>query len=499
MNMKILWASAISLGVSVSIGCSDDETPCVGPDCGTPQPCTTATCDDMSADMATDLDASIPDMVQDAEEDFPVSPDMPNDMSQDASPDAMPDAQMDMDPVFPPPAGSTLLSSSVPFVFRDADSLGSGSIAAGTTPDQFVTGESREAVAVHYDGTGVVWASRFGDPSNDQFTAVARRGNEVLLGGVSRGYSVGTSNNNDALLVRVTPAGFGPAFNYGTTGDELLYGLFDGGQVAHWIGVGEAGGGENRDGLVVAFDQSLNVLWATRFETGADDIFFDGAVVGNQIIAVGSTGVRNGARRSLVAAVGNNTVSWAQRGSADDTEALSAIVDGNTVLVAGRVASGANTQPAIMRFGADGAVTGVRFNTPGTATKIALGQRDVVVGYGANRTGMLLSWNGNSAMRLPFESQIMAGFLSNPLFESDGQFRTVFQSRSNTIVDLPFSLTPESSCSSAVEQVSTSSIGAADFAQVTLTPTALAFTGGAIANPRITPITATAQGGVCQP
>ena len=35
-------------------------------------------------------------------------------------------------------------------------------------------------------------------------------------------------------------------------------------------------------------------------------------------------------------------------------------------------------------------------------------------------------------------------------------------------------------------------------AQVTLTPTALTFTGGAIANPRITPITTTAQGMTCQ-
>ncbi len=495
MKMKSWRAAAIFLGVSISVGCSDDETPCVGTECGSPQPCTTAACNDMSADMATDLDAFMPDMGQDAEVDLPVA----TDMSQDLSDDAMPDAQMDMDPVFPAPDGSTLVSSSVPFVFRDAESLGGGVIAVGTTPDQFVAGESREALAVHYDGTGVVWASRFGDASNDQFTAVARRGNEVLLGGVSRGYSVGTSNNNDALLVRATATGYGPAFNYGTPGDELLYGLFDGGQVAHWIGVGEAGNGDNRDGLVVAFDQNLNVLWATRFETGADDIFFDGAVIGNQIIAVGSTGVRNGTRRSLVAAVGNNTVTWAQRSSADDTEAMSAHVDGNRVLVAGRVSSGANAQPAILRFGDDGLVNGVRFNTPGTATRIALGQRDVVVGFSTDRAGMLLTWDGTTAKRLPFESQLKAGFLSNPLFEADGQLRTVFQSTNDTIVDLPFSLTPESSCSGAVEEVGTSPIGAADFAQVGLTPTALTFTGGAIANPRITPITSTTQSGVCQP
>ncbi len=494
MKNIMMWSTTALLGLAIITGCSDDESACVGPTCSDPQPCTGAACDDMASDMKTNdlgADVSIADMVQDAEADTSVVRDM--------SADAMVDAQMDMDPVFPTPADSTLFKANVPFLFRDADSLGGGVIAVGTTPDQFVANEGREAVAVHYDGTGVVWSSRFGDPGNDQFSAVARRGNEVLLGGLTRGYSVGAANNNDALLVRATTTGFGAAFHYGTTGEEMLYGLFDGGQVAHWIGVGESGNGDNRDGLVVAFDQDLNVLWATSFETGDDEIFFDGAVIGNQIIAVGSTGVRDGIRRSLVAAVGNNTVAWARRSTTDYTEAIGAVRDGNKVVVAGRVASGAGTQPAIMRFTANGAVTGLRFNTTGAATNIRLGdQRDVVVGYGADRTGMLLTWDGTTAKRLPFQSQIRAGFLSNPLFEAGGQFRTVFQSANDTIVDLPFSLTPESSCSEAVEEVETNAIGAADFAQVTLTPTALTLTGGAITNPRTSAITTTAQGMTCE-
>ncbi len=494
MKNIIMWSTTALLGLAIVTGCSDDESACVGPTCSDPQPCTGAACEDMASDMKTnDLDADVStlDLGQDATQDM---------ASLDVGADMMADAQMDMDPVFPPAAKSTLFQTDVPFIFRDADRLAGGVIAVGTTPDNFIANESREAVAVHYDSTGVVWSARFGDPSNDQFTSVARRGNEVLLGGLSRGYSVGAANNNDVLLVRANATGFGEAFNWGTTGEELLYGLFDGGQVAQWIGVGESGNGENRDGLVVAFDANLQVLWATKFETGDDEIFFDGAVAGNQIVVVGNTGVKNGTRRSLVASVSNGAVAWARRSTADNTDATSAVREGNQVLVAGKASSANGSQPAIMSFAADGSVSGVRFDTAGMATNILVGdQRNAIVGYGANRAGMLITWDGNTAQKLPLETQLRAAFLSNPLFEAGGQNRTVFQSAGDSFVDLPFSLTPQSSCSSTVEELNINSVGPADFEQITLTPTSLSFTGGAITAPRITMMTTSKTDMVCQP
>ncbi|MEZ4459182.1 MAG: hypothetical protein R3E66_05555 [bacterium] len=111
---------------------------------------------------------------------------------------------------------------------------------------------------------------------------------------------------------------------------------------------------------------------------------------------------------------------------------------------------------------------------------------------------MLLTWDGNNAKRLPLEPQLRATFLSTPLFEVAGQPRTVFQSTSDSFVDLPFSLTPQSLCSATAEDVSTGPVLASDFEPVTLTPTSLSFTGGAITDPRITAMTATRRA-ACQP
>jgi hypothetical protein len=494
--MKSIWSTGVVLlSVCIASGCSDDDSACVGPECSRVEPCTGAACEDMAGNMDVGMDVSASDMSQDAQAD--ASSDM---QTADTGTDLTQDAPLDMDQVFPTPAASTSLKPNIPFLFRDAESLANGAIAVGTTPDNFVANESREAVAIHYDGSGVVWSGRLGDPGNDQFTSVTRSGNQVLMAGLTRGYSVGASNNNDVLLVRALPTGFGEAFHWGTTGDEMLYGIIDGGQVAAWIGFGEAGNGDNRDGLVVAFDSNLEVLWATRFETGADEVFFDGAVLGNQVVAVGNTGVRSGTRRSLVAAVGNGSVAWARRGTSNNTDAISAVREGNQVVVSGNAASGSGSQPAIMQFAANGTVTGVRFDTAGTAHNIKFGdQRNVIAAFGANRAGMLITWDGTTARRLPLESQLRAAFWSTPIFVAGGQLRTVFQSANDSFVDLPFSLAPESSCSMAVEELNTNPVGAADFEDVPLTPSTLAFTGGAIANPRITPITTASQAMACRP
>lgn len=419
------------------------------------------------------------------------------------------DSGMQPDMTLPPPAAPTLYDPAIPILVHGAAELGSGLAVVGTTPSDFEVDESREAVAFHADASGnVVWSSRFGDPSMDQFLAVARRGATVLAAGVTRGYSVTGANNNDALLVRVDTAGLGAAFNWGTPDDELLFGLFDGGQVAEWIGVGEYTTGAERDGLVAAFDANLQPLWASAFDAGADDYFSSGVVLGDVVYVVGSTGTRGvpDMRRALVAAVDSSTVQWAQRSVLPGT-AISATagLEGQQFGVAGGLSDGTNTAPMVIRFAPDGTFSGRRFAVAGAfaATNTWFTAQDSYVATGARGNLTPFVMNVDAAAHadvIDFDPGIVtAGFLPTPIISTASVQRVVLQGANQTALDVPFSLTPEARCAANAPGVVGTAVPSDALETLILSRVDLTFDGGEIGAPRSSTIAVTSQAMACTP
>lgn len=462
-----------------------------------------AGCGDDSSMME---DASLPDgAAPDAGGDSSVSPDGavdggPTDSAAgDAGDAGDPDGAVDSGSPPPPPAAPTLFASTHPVLLRGAEALGAGVVAVGTTRNDAIPGESREAWAFHYGDDGTVsWAQTVGDASNDQFLDVARSGSSVVMAGVTRGYSVGSANNNDVLLVRATASGPGAAFNWGTTADELLYGLADGGSVAAFVGVGEyRSGGGMRQGLVVAFGEDLAPLWATTVDAGDDDRFYDAVVIGTTVYAVGQSG-----DDLLIVALNDSGMLWARRTAGAPTLGSAATMAtdiGGQLVVTGSLPNAGSTRvdPVVLRFGADGTLmNGARFDVGtaagGTNVRRVGGATVVTAVRWSDRTPLLFTVGATVAAgasdALAISGTQTAGFLRTPIVETAGGARLVLLDTTEKVVDMPFNTVPEAGCSETPITVAASSVAAAEIMSATVSAGALTLTGGAISGIRTGPL-----------
>lgn len=413
----------------------------------------------------------------------------------DAAPDAAPsadaggrdagpiDAGADAGPPPPPASPSRFDFPSVDSIeVLGGASLGDGVLVVGSA----MVGTNRDAFALHYLGDGGSrWASRFGEATrNERFYAAAARGTEVVAAGLHRG-GRGTGPNNDLLLVRVGPTGLGMARTYGTTEDELLYGLTPGGAVAHWIGFGECGVRPNREALVVAFDSALQVEWAScaRAGAGEDAFFSSGIVVGNTIFAVGA--IEGTGSRTFVARIGapdTATMPFGWRSADTGSRAVAATWDPVTsrVLVAGSLMG----LPALLRFDEGGSFHGatwVPLDSGAALTNVRVdGVEGVPFVTGVTASdAIFLPWVAALRETITlqrFDDASVTAFLPTPIVEAGGARRVVVQSGGRAVLDLPFNRAPEAGCGVPATSSPDEATDGGEAVPLTLTPRALAAT-----------------------
>lgn len=362
---------------------------------------------------------------------------------------------------------------------RGAARRGAGGVLTVGTTEQ-LPGTSRDGWAVWYDDSGVRWSQFFRGITNDQLNSVGVRGSDLMIAGSTRSVHVGTSRNSDVLLLQPGDAGITGGWHYGTTDEEALWTLFDGGSLAAWIGVGYVGDtGPTRDGLVVAFDASVTPLWAARFDAGDAENFNAGVVADGRVYVAGESG-GSGARRALVAAVSPTGVLWAKWTGPGDNTTTHAYVDGAGVVhMTARVGAA-----ALLDVTPDGDITGVTLPSSGRLTGI--------VDTGGASALTIAQWNGSAfdVLLARREGQRITtrtlaagiatpGFLPAPIVDADGVTRIVVEAPSG-LADIPFNAAPESSCLGGPSVGTSGLVLSGDFTDATLTRTPMSFTGGAV-------------------
>ncbi len=421
--------------------------------------------------------------------------------------DAMVDAGAP--PPLSPPSPPSAFTMPVETLLRDAAPLADGVVVVGATERDAIANESRQGVVFHYGPDGAVrWAELVGDPSNDQFFAVANSSSRVIAAGLSRSYSVTARRNDDLFLAEVGPDGVRRAWHWGTTGDELLFGVFEGGDVAAWIGVGVISPNPDepaRDALVVAFDAEMTPMWGLTFDVAEDDVFYDGVVVGPAVYLVGRSGSlsEDGLGQGLVVALTPSEVLWARGFDARVSGAVGIHADPSdgSIVVLGSVAGSEEnaSDPLILRFAPSGRVIRgqrVGLGTPGVATNLFFGEGGTILAGSlfGEPFFALYSESGLGSV-VPFEPGVVTqGFRPLPMLAVGGELHMVHGGATRgTILDMPFTFEPASTCTGAPVVAPVSDLDAGEVREVSLTRRAIALAGTEIASLRKIAISVTAE------
>jgi len=381
-------------------------------------------------------------------------------------PDAgVPDGGVDGGPP-PPPEGPTTIDYALPAAAPPIPST-EGLEVLGAAPrgaDGFVVvgsvGDSlRDAFAMRVVGGLHAWTVRFGGAQSDRLYSVATNGTETLAVGLIR--RVGSPNHNDVLLVPVSDDSVGDAVVLGTTGDEHLFGVIPGGEVADFVGFGVCGSDGSRDGLVMGIEvdgSSARASWVRCYDLGGDEYFSSGVVVGRQIVAIGTEepGAPADPGRAIVARVpspeAESMLPIALRSRELGSRAYTATLDpGPNHVVIGAALGTGGSRPAVLRLNANDldyrSATALPIDAVAPTQLVVEGPNVTVVGI-RNVGGIYRPFVGRLAdgfSWVEYANVRVASFLPTPFVEVGGVSRVVGEGN-RAVVDMPFTRTPAASC-----------------------------------------------------
>jgi hypothetical protein len=415
----------------------------------------------------------------------------------------MPDGGVDAGPPPPPPASPTLFdyAAAIPAT-QGLEVLGAAPRGAGGVVVVGSVGDSlRDAFAMRFVDGEHRWTVRVGGTLSDRLYSVAtiREGTpeeETLAVGLLRISRSGT-NSNDVLLVPVNDDAVGDATVLGTTGDEQLFGVVPGGEVADFVGFGVCGAEGSRNGLVMGIDvagSTATARWTRCYDLGDDEYFSSGVVVGRQIVAIGTQepGAPADPGRAIVARVpspmGEAVAPIAFRSRELGSRAYTAALDpaANHVLVGAALGTDGG-RPAVLRLNANDldyrSTTALPIDAVSPTQLVAEGPTVTVVGIRnvagtfrpfVGRLGDGFSWVEYANVRV-------SSFLPTPFVEVDGVSRVVGEGN-RALVDMPFTSTPAASCAGTV-MTGPVSLMSNELESVTITTSTPSFV---VASPSIT-------------
>ncbi len=386
-------------------------------------------------------------------------------------PDAgTPDGGVDAGPP-PPPERPTLIDYTVPTGSPPAPAIpategleilgaaprGSGFVVVGSVGD-----EVRDAFAMRVVDRGHVWSARFGGTLSDRLYSVATNGAETVAVGLIR--RTGSPNHNDVLLVPMTDGSPGDSTALGTTGDEHLFGVVPGGDVADFVGFGVCGSEGSRDGLVMGIevDGGARASWVRCYDLGGDEFFSSGVVVGRQIVAIGTEepGAPADPGRAIVARVpspaGEALAPIAFRSRELGSRAYTATLDpGPNHVVIGAALGTGGSRPAVLRLNANDldhrSTTALPIDAVAPTRLVVEGPNVTVIGI-RNVGGIYRPFVGRLAdgfSWVEYANVRVASFLPTPFVEVGGVSRVVGEG-DRAVVDMPFTRTPAASCAGPV-------------------------------------------------
>ncbi len=377
-------------------------------------------------------------------------------------PDAgMPDGGLDAG-LPPPPESPTIIDYSAPIPeSQGLEVLGAaprgvgGFVVVGSVGDSL-----RDAFAMRVVDGAHAWSARFGGTMSDRLYSVATNGAETLAVGLIR-VSRSSVNSNDVLLVPVSDDAVGDAVVLGTTGDEHLFGVVPGGEVADFVGFGVCGSDGSRDGLVMGIDvdgSSARASWARCYDLGGDEYFSSGVVVGRQIVAIGTEepGAPADPGRAIVARVpspeAESMLPIALRSRELGSRAYTATLDpGPNHVVIGAALGTGGSRPAVLRLNANDldyrSATALPIDAVAPTQLVVEGPNVTVVGI-RNVGGIYRPFVGRLAdgfSWVEYANVRVASFLPTPFVEVGGVSRVVGEGN-RAVVDMPFTRTPAASC-----------------------------------------------------
>ncbi len=398
---------------------------------------------------------------------------------QDAGPPAM----------VAPPVGFTFAA---PATLYDAVVLDDGVLAVGRS-DRPPGSMRRYGLIAHYGADQAVrWATLLDDGRNAQFFGAAAADGIAMAGGLTKGFSVAATQNDDILLARVDASGVQQLWSWGTDRDELLFELAPGGSVAPFIGVGyhEPNREEaSRNALVVAFEADGSPRWAVAFDSGALDELYSVATLDDRILAVGRTVAPDGTSDGLILSLSaSGELLWARRfGAPQSSDHLAfAGTQGGRWVVAGNYNRGdGDVLGAVLQLEVSGATAGGVGLTSGVWMRVN--------GMAFTSGGAILhgefspqrSWIARAegpafqtrALRV-FDRLQTRGLTQSPLLLDAAPPRLVTES-SGTFVDLPIALDGRVGCETTRVVPIVGPLDAQP-TEVSLTRTALGLVGGAV-------------------
>ncbi|MFK7988156.1 MAG: hypothetical protein AB8I08_19200 [Sandaracinaceae bacterium] len=358
----------------------------------------------------------------------------------------------------------------------------------------------REGLVIRYGEDGTIrWAERIGEARSEQLSGVAENGETAIIGGVTRSFGGAGFVRDEVLLVEATADGVGRAWRWGTaTDDNFLWAVIPGGEVGAWVGLGFHAIGDDRDGLVAVFDETLQPVWAAAFDAGDRGEFFSGVVVGDTVYAAEATGEPGaGATRAWVVALTETEVRWARESAQlGSTEVSATVAPTGEISVAGSIGPG---RAADMRFSADGAVSGTEYGGLGSRlTRVIFAEdRTILVGGQFDAPNFRIRMAvGTSSLEVDTDIWTR-GFLRTPMVELDSGRRLIAERTTTGFIDIPFSATPEAGCTSAGTMPGSLPIDEDAMPTLTVTREELTFTGEEITLPS-TDVTPTLVPGVCE-
>lgn len=386
-------------------------------------------------------------------------------------PDAgMNDGGVDGGPPPPPPESPTIIDYASPVADPPIPSteglevLGAATRGVGGVVVVGSVGDSlRDAFAMRIVDGAHAWSARFGGTMSDRLYSVATNGAETVAVGLIR--RSGSPNHNDVLLVPVSDDSVGDAVVLGTTGDEHLFGVVPGGEVADFVGFGVCGSDGSRDGLVMGIEvdgSGARASWVRCYDLGGDELFSSGVVVGRQIVAIGTEepGAPADPGRAIVARVpspdAEAVTPIAFRSRELGSRAYTATLDpGPNHVVIGAALGSGGSRPAVLRLNANDldyrSTTALPIDAVAPTQLVVEGPNVTVVGI-RNVGGIYRPFVGRLAdgfSWVEYANVRVASFLPTPFVEVNGVSRVVGEG-DRAVVDMPFTRTPAASCAGPV-------------------------------------------------